>query len=140
MGIGWLVFLLMVFWASKHGSTGEAKFFDPYEILQVLLPSSQLALYIITISSRSCGFCASAMQHDTHNFAPCACVLLSNTEMILMLQVERGATEKDVKRAYRQLSKQYHPDKNPDPAAAVYFAESISKAYKALTGQPDRPA
>ena len=37
MGIGWLVFLLMVFWASKHGSTGEAKFFDPYEILQVLL-------------------------------------------------------------------------------------------------------
>jgi translocation protein SEC63 len=66
-------------------------------------------------------------------------VLLANTYMILMLQVERGATEKDIKRAYRQLSKQYHPDKNPDPAAAVYFAESISKAYKALTGQPDRP-
>lgn len=48
--------------------------------------------------------------------------------------MERGASDKDVKRAYRQLSLQYHPDKNPDPAAAKYFAESISKAYKALTG------
>ena len=52
-----------------------------------------------------------------------------------MPQIERGATDKDVKRAYRQLSLQYHPDKNPDPAASKYFAESISKAYKALTGQ-----
>lgn len=34
MGIGWLVFLLLVFWASKHGGT-ETQFFDPYEILQV---------------------------------------------------------------------------------------------------------
>lgn len=34
MGIGWLVFLLLVLWASKHGGT-ETQFFDPYEILQV---------------------------------------------------------------------------------------------------------
>ena len=34
MGIGWLVFLLLVFWASKNGGT-ETQFFDPYEILQV---------------------------------------------------------------------------------------------------------
>ena len=36
MGIGWLVFLLLVFWASKNGGT-ETQFFDPYEILQVCL-------------------------------------------------------------------------------------------------------
>ncbi len=58
---------------------------------------------------------------------------------MLTSQVERGASDKDVKRAYRQLSLQYHPDKNPDPAAAKYFAESISKAYKALTGKPLLP-
>ena len=39
-----------------------------------------------------------------------------------------------MKKAYRQLSLIYHPDKNPDPAAATYFAEFITKAYKALTG------
>ena len=52
-----------------------------------------------------------------------------------MLQLERGATERDVKKAYRQLSLIYHPDKNPDPAAATYFAEFITKAYKTLTGR-----
>lgn len=55
-------------------------------------------------------------------------------DWLLLLQLERGATEKEVKKAYRQLSLIYHPDKNPDPAAATYFAESITKAYKALTG------
>ena len=50
------------------------------------------------------------------------------------MQIDRGATEKEVKKAYRQLSLIFHPDKNPDPAAATYFAESITKAYKALTG------
>lgn len=52
-----------------------------------------------------------------------------------ILQLQRGATAQDARRAYRKLSLIYHPDKNPDPAAAKYFAESITKAYKALTGE-----
>ena len=32
----------------------------------------------------------------------------------------------------------YHPDKNPDPTAAVYFAEHITKAYKALSDEDAR--
>lgn len=55
-----------------------------------------------------------------------------------ILQVPRGATPADARRAYRALSLQYHPDKNPDPAAAAYFAESITKAYKALTDDASR--
>lgn len=53
---------------------------------------------------------------------------------LAVVQIDRGATDKEVKKAYRQLSLIYHPDKNPDPAAAKYFAESITKAYQALTG------
>ena len=51
-----------------------------------------------------------------------------------MLQVPRDASKSDISRAYRMLSLQFHPDKNPDPAAGKYFAEFITKAYKALTG------
>ena len=50
-----------------------------------------------------------------------------------ILELEKGATDKEVKRAYRQLSLKFHPDKNPDPEANKYFAEYITKAYQALS-------
>lgn len=54
-------------------------------------------------------------------------------EPFSILGIEPGAKESEIKKAYRKLSIQYHPDKNPDPAAHKYFVESISKAYQALT-------
>eukprot|EP00898_Chlorokybus_atmophyticus_P006992 jgi/Chlat1/7294/Chrsp58S06920 len=67
-----------------------------------------------------------------------------------ILGLSSGASESDIKKAYRRLSLLYHPDKNPDPAATQYFTDYISKAYKALTdetmkknleehGHPDGP-
>ncbi|KAG6409862.1 hypothetical protein SASPL_127904 [Salvia splendens] len=50
-----------------------------------------------------------------------------------ILGLEPGASDSAIKKAYRRLSIQYHPDKNPDPAAHKYFVDSISKAYQALT-------
>ncbi|CAH9074583.1 unnamed protein product [Cuscuta europaea] len=50
-----------------------------------------------------------------------------------ILGLEAGASESEIKKAYRRLSIQYHPDKNPDPEAHTYFVEYISKAYQALT-------
>ena len=55
-----------------------------------------------------------------------------------ILGVSEDATEADIKKAYRRLSLQYHPDKNPDPEATAYFAEYITKAYKALTDEVAR--
>ncbi|XP_042481332.1 dnaJ protein ERDJ2-like [Macadamia integrifolia] len=54
-------------------------------------------------------------------------------EPFSILGLESGASESEIKKAYRKLSILYHPDKNPDPEAHNYFVESISKAYQALT-------
>ncbi|XP_076938629.1 dnaJ protein ERDJ2A-like [Bidens hawaiensis] len=50
-----------------------------------------------------------------------------------LLGLQFGASDSEIKKAYRRLAVQYHPDKNPDPDAHKYFVESISKAYQALT-------
>eukprot|EP00850_Spirogloea_muscicola_P010516 SM000062S19902 [mRNA] locus=s62:205349:209388:- [translate_table: standard] len=50
-----------------------------------------------------------------------------------ILGLEVGASDSDIKKSYYKLSRQYHPDKNPDPAAEKYFVDFISKAYQALT-------
>eukprot|EP00250_Pteridium_aquilinum_P016848 c23322_g1_i1 orf=415-2463(-) len=54
-------------------------------------------------------------------------------EPFSILGLEAGATDAEIKKSYRRLSIQYHPDKNPDPEANKYFVEFISKAYQALT-------
>lgn len=36
-------------------------------------------------------------------------------EPFSILGLESGASDSEIKKAYRRLSIQYHPDKNPDP-------------------------
>jgi curved DNA-binding protein len=55
-----------------------------------------------------------------------------------VLGVSRGASEADIKRAYRRLAKQYHPDKNAgDEKAAERFKE-IGEAYAVLSDPEKR--
>ena len=53
-----------------------------------------------------------------------------------ILGVDKSANEKDIKRAYRQLAREFHPDKNPDDAAAEDKFKEINEAYEVL-GNPD---
>ncbi len=55
-----------------------------------------------------------------------------------VLGVERNAPAKDIKKAFRALAQQYHPDNNPgDPAAEARFKD-ISQAYEVLSDPKTR--
>ena len=40
-------------------------------------------------------------------------LVLAAEDYYKILEVDKSASEKDIKRAYRNLSKKFHPDKNP---------------------------
>lgn len=53
-----------------------------------------------------------------------------------ILGVDRNASEKDIKKAYRKLAREFHPDKNPDNKKSEEKFKEINEAYEVL-GTPE---
>ncbi|XP_028921232.1 dnaJ homolog subfamily C member 16 isoform X3 [Ornithorhynchus anatinus] len=54
-----------------------------------------------------------------------------------VLEVSRTASQAEIKKAYKKLAREWHPDKNKDPGAEDKFIQ-ISKAYEILSNEEKR--
>jgi molecular chaperone DnaJ len=55
------------------------------------------------------------------------------------LGLDSGASDEEVKKAFRKLAKQYHPDTNKDPGAEAKFKEINSANQRIESGEEDNP-
>ncbi|YCH07320.1 DnaJ C-terminal domain-containing protein [Arthrobacter sp. alpha11c] len=55
-----------------------------------------------------------------------------------ILGIAKDASDADIKKAYRKLARQYHPDTNSGNAAAEKKFKDISEAYSVLSNPEDR--
>ncbi|GAB7219713.1 DnaJ C-terminal domain-containing protein [Vibrio comitans] len=62
---------------------------------------------------------------------------MSKRDLYDILGVDKGSSKKDIKKAYKKLASQYHPDKNPAPSASEKFKE-VKEAYEILSDQDKR--
>ncbi len=63
--------------------------------------------------------------------------MASRLDYYATLGVDKKATPEEIKKAYRKLARQYHPDRNPDDKQAEARFKEISQAHDVL-GDPEK--
>lgn len=65
---------------------------------------------------------------------------MSKRDYYEILGVSRGASERELKSAYRKLAMKYHPDRNPDDDQAEANFKEAAEAYEVLSDPQKRAA
>ena len=63
---------------------------------------------------------------------------MNNRDLYETLEVKKGASEQEIKRAYRKLAKKYHPDTNPGNRTAEQKFKEVTEAYNILSDPEKR--
>lgn len=63
---------------------------------------------------------------------------MNQQDLYTILGVSKGAAADEIKKAYRELAKRYHPDRNPDDTAAEERFKEISAAFAVLGDEKKR--
>lgn len=64
--------------------------------------------------------------------------MASKRDYYEVLGVAKGASDSDIKKAYRKLAKKYHPDANPGDKEAEDKFKEVSEAYEVLSDEKKR--
>ncbi|XP_041640243.1 dnaJ homolog subfamily A member 3, mitochondrial-like [Cheilinus undulatus] len=84
------------------------------------------------LTGTRCPCCHTSRSFHTSNH------LANKEDFYQVLGISRSASQKDIKKAYYQLAKKYHPDTNPDdPEAKEKFAK-LAEAYEVLSDEVKR--
>ena len=57
---------------------------------------------------------------------------MSRPDYYSILGIQRDASQDDIKKAYRKLAMQYHPDKNPGDKSSEEMFKKVAEAYSVL--------
>ncbi|XP_044203573.1 dnaJ homolog subfamily A member 3, mitochondrial-like [Thunnus albacares] len=113
----------------RHAGVCSATISQTHRAGIAVNPSSRRHGHGVTLKGLTGMTCHSF--HTSSRFA-------NKQDLYEILGVSRTATQKDIKKAYYQLAKKYHPDTNPDdPEAKEKFAK-LAEAYEVLSDEVKR--
>ena len=63
---------------------------------------------------------------------------MASSDYYEILGIKKGATDKEIKQAYRRLARKHHPDVNPGDATAEAKFKEVNQAYEVLSDTEKR--
>ncbi len=90
------------------------------------------------VFSRLCWHSGRGAERRSKGAALRPCMAEQKRDYYEVLGVQKGAAEAEIKKAYRKLAKENHPDLHPDDKAAEARFKEINEAYEVLSDSGKR--